>query len=192
VNREFAKVQLLLALIVTVTPPAASAETIAQDKEAIRHLAWKMWDQPGAPLSVDPVVVVMDCAISGWTQGDQGGRALLRQQSHAWEVILCSGDQLKTADTARAAGVPADIAERLKAGLVVAKKRVNGDRLGKFSLFDGNLRTDGRTAHKRAGTEGRDHALCGSWASEIFSLASALFVVAELYDLVDDVLRQGA
>lgn len=132
----------MVAAMVLVVPIAARSQTIAQDQEAIRQIARKTWDRPDAPLAVDPIVVVRGYAISAWTQGDQGGRALLRKGKDGWEVILCSGDQLRDPDTSQAAGVPSDIAKELVAKLLEAEKLVSSDRLARFALFEGILRMD--------------------------------------------------
>ena len=76
---------------------AASAQAPTEEAIAIRALLTKTWDKPEAKLVADPIVVVDDYAIAGWTQGQRGGRALLRRIGKAWSVVLCSGDPLKHA-----------------------------------------------------------------------------------------------
>jgi hypothetical protein len=101
------------------------------------------WERRDAPLSVDPVVVVGDYAIAGWVQEERGGRALLRRQQGRWEVTLCSGDHLRSPATARAAGVPEEVAEQLVARLLDAEGRMPPAQVAKLSLFDGIVHMNG-------------------------------------------------
>jgi periplasmic copper chaperone A len=139
-----------LFLAALIAPPSvnlAQAQDRPGDQAEIRELMRKTWERPDAPLSVEPVVVVDDYAIAGWVQDDRGGRALLRRKHGAWDVILCSGDQLRTADTVRATGATDDIARRLVARLLDAESSMAPGRLAKLSLFDGIVRMDGGKSH---------------------------------------------
>lgn len=131
----------IVALVATSSPARAHDEVAEQ--AAIRQLMRKTWERPDAPLAVDPVVVVGHYAIAGWIFGDLGGRALLRKHNGAWDVILCSGDHLRSAETARAAGVPDAVAEQLAVRLLEAEKHMAPEQLAKLSLFDGIVRMDG-------------------------------------------------
>jgi hypothetical protein len=131
---------IVAVLAASSSPVWAHDETA--DQAAIRQLMRNTWERPEAPLSVEPVVVSGHYAIAGWIQDDRGGRALLRRRHNAWEVILCSGDHLRSAATARAAGVPGMVAERLVARLLEAEKHMAPERLAKLSLFDGIVRMD--------------------------------------------------
>ncbi len=76
----------LLALIASVA--VGLAEPAGADAASIGQLLREMFDKPGETLSVGPVVVSGDHAIADWTQGDIGGRALLRRNQGAWAVTL--------------------------------------------------------------------------------------------------------
>ncbi|MDX2158967.1 MAG: copper uptake system-associated protein [Hyphomicrobiaceae bacterium] len=125
---------------------AAKADDTTADKAAIKQLARATWERADAPLGMEPIVVVGDYAIAGWVQGGQGGRALLRKRDGTWEVTLCSGDQLRSATTAIAAGVPAEVAARLEQRLREAESRLTSEYLAKLALFDGILRMDAPAA----------------------------------------------
>jgi hypothetical protein len=126
-----------MAFGLTMPAPAAS------DADAIRELARKTWERPDAPVSMNPIVIVRDYASAGWIQGAQGGRALLRKRHGAWEVIVCSGDHLRSSETSRAAGVPGETADALVKNLAEAERALPTELVAKFSLFDGIVRMDG-------------------------------------------------
>ena len=108
----------------------------------------KTWERPDAPLSVDPVVVVEDYAIAGWIQDGRGGRALLRKKHGVWDVVLCSGDQLRLPDTVTATGATPELAGRLVANLLIAERRLSADQLAKLALFEGIVQMDATTPHR--------------------------------------------
>ena len=107
------------------------------DKAAIEHVLKSIWDRKEAPLGIAPVVVASDYAVAGWEQGERGGRALLRRKSDAWSIVLCSGDDLKSAENLTKAGVPAKDAEALTAELAVAEAKLDPKTVAKFSRFEG-------------------------------------------------------
>jgi hypothetical protein len=132
--------RLKLSLAVWASLAITLAQTVpatASDPEAIRLVMMKTWDKPDARLVVDPIVVSGDHAIAGWSQGDMGGRALLRRKGHAWDVVLCAGDDLKKTDVLTKVGLPAAAAKTLSAHLVAAEAKVAPDRLALFSKFEG-------------------------------------------------------
>ncbi len=130
-----------LALAVSIQAQGKTA-----DQDEIGHLMRKTWERPDAPLSVEPIVVLEGYAIAGWAQDDRGGRALLRKWHGAWDIMLCSGDHLRSPDTVTAAGAPEDLARRLVARLLDAEGSIAPALLTKFSLFDGVVKMDG-TSH---------------------------------------------
>lgn len=126
---------------------AASTQPPADAAAAIRALLTKTWDKPEAKVVADPIVVADDYAIAGWTQGDRGGRALLRKHGNAWAVVLCSGDPLRHASALIDAGVPAATAERLAHALGDAEHRTDPKRVGLFATFEGVMRMDEDNKH---------------------------------------------
>ena len=122
--------------------PAAEPE----EKAAIRSLIGKTWDKPEAKVVVDPIVVAGGHAIAGWTQGQRGGRALLRKNNASWQVVLCSGDPLRQAPALTEAGVPEEVANRLAANLAAAERLTDPARVRLFSTFEGVVRMDGESS----------------------------------------------
>jgi hypothetical protein len=105
------------------------------------------WDRPDQRLQVSPIVVVSDHALAGWTQGEMGGRALLRRKGHEWQIVLCSGDQLKSEEALTKIGLPADAAKILAARLAEAEGKIEPGRLALFSRFDGIVMMDASGHH---------------------------------------------
>lgn len=112
------------------------------EEDAVRHLLHATFDKRDERLVIDPVVVTVNYAIAGWTQGDTGGRALLRNAQGRWTLILCAGDGIKTAEALRQAGLPADAAGSLAQMLATAEQAVPADRVAMFSRFEGLVRMD--------------------------------------------------
>ena len=107
----------------------------SDDIGTIRALISKTWDKPEAKVESDPVVMDGSYAVASWTQGQYGGRALLRKDGETWVVVLCSGDGLKDAKGLTEAGVPARHAEALAIKLSAAEESVPAERRKLFSLF---------------------------------------------------------
>ena len=128
----------------------AIASASADDHTAENHIKAVlsgMFDRPDQPLQVGPVVAVGEHAVAGWTQGDNGGRALLRKNGNEWSIILCSGDQLKSDDVLLKVGVPAAAAKQLSARLAEAESRADPKRVAQFSRFDGIVMMDQQGHH---------------------------------------------
>ncbi len=123
------------------------APALASDQDAIRTVLMATFDKPDARLVVDPVVASGDHAIAGWSQGDMGGRALLRKKGYAWEIVLCAGDDLKKTDVLTKVGLPAAAAKALSASLAAAEARLPPDRLALFSKFEGLVMVGGDGHH---------------------------------------------
>lgn len=100
------------------------------------------WDRPEQPLEAGPVVVAGDLAVADWTQGEAGGRALLRRAGAGWETVLCAGDGIRTAEGLQAVGVPAEQATRLARALADAERSVAPARLARMARFAGVVRMD--------------------------------------------------
>jgi len=120
------------------------------DRAAIEKVLKSIWDSQEMPLGITPVVVAGDHGLAGWEQGERGGRALLRRQEGAWRVVLCSGDELKSAESLTKAGVPARDAEALAAELAAAEAALDPKTVAKFSLFEGVVRMDDEGHHGSA------------------------------------------
>ena len=116
-------------------------------EDEIRNLLHSTFDKPGSALVVEPVVAVGDHAIAGWSQGELGGRALLRRRAGAWSLILCSGDGIKSAAALRQAGLPSNEATVLARRLADAERKLPSERLALFSKFEGVVTMDTSGQH---------------------------------------------
>lgn len=132
--------KLFAALIIlwSLTGSAAAGP----DEDAVRDLLHSTFDKPAAKLEVAPVVAVAGYAIAGWTQGETGGRALLRNRNGRWAIILCAGDEIRNAEALRQAGIAPDAANALAQALAKAEQTVPADRLAMFARFEGLVRMD--------------------------------------------------
>lgn len=127
----------------------ASAPVAAEtaDQSAIRHRLMSEFDKPQQRLTVEPVVVSDIHAIAGWMQGEMGGRALLRKKDGAWMLVLCAGDDLKSASTLVKVGLTEKAATELAAGLATAERAMPPERLALLSKFEGLVMMDAGGAH---------------------------------------------
>ena len=85
---------ILAAIAISISAAALAKPAETMDIAALLH---GMFDKPGVRLKVSPVVVAGDYAIADWSQGEMGGRALLRRKQQ-WSLILCAGDGIKSRD----------------------------------------------------------------------------------------------
>jgi hypothetical protein len=129
--------------LVLIGRAAASPE----DEVAIKRLLHTAFDRPEARLVIEPVVVVGDHALAGWSQAEMGGRALLRRRGGTWSLILCSGDGIKSADALRHAGVPGGDAASLAAKLSDAEARLPKERIALFATFEGTVMMNADGSH---------------------------------------------
>ena len=106
-----------------------------------------MFDKPDAELVIDPIVVEGGFSVAGWTQGDMGGRAFLRKRGSEWSLVLCTGDEIRSAEALTASGVPADTAARLAADIAEVEKTVDADRLKMFASFQGVVQMEEQPSH---------------------------------------------
>lgn len=136
----------LSLMLILLTGNVARAADVEAD---IARLLHGMFDKPGAALEVAPVVVAGDFAIAGWTQGEMGGRALLRRKGAAWVITLCAGDGIKSREALRQAGVPEQEATSLARDLAAAESKIDAQRVAMFSRFEGLVTMDGAAAPTR-------------------------------------------
>ena len=133
------------ALILIAALGPAKSQT--PDQIAISNLMHGTFDRPDAQLRVAPVVVAGGHAVAGWTQGDMGGRALLRRKQQVWEIILCAGDGIRSRDALAKAGIPNQDAATLERELAEAESKLDPQHVAMFSRFEGMLMMDGSGAH---------------------------------------------
>jgi hypothetical protein len=113
------------------------------DAHRIRTLVGTTWDKPGSKVVTDPISISGQYAVASWTQGERGGRALLRRDEKGWSVVLCSGDALKSPSGLVEVGVPAPDAQEIARKIQTAEALLPHDRRAKFSLFEGAVSMEG-------------------------------------------------
>lgn len=123
-----------LAAALAVSAPAVAGDA---DAGAIRQLMMAQFDRPDSRLTVEPVTIHSDIAVTGWAQGDMGGRALLRRKGDGWGLILCSGDALKEAKSLQHFGLSAEEADAMAKAVAEAEAQIDPTLVAKFSTFDG-------------------------------------------------------
>jgi hypothetical protein len=129
-----AKLQRLVLAILLITIGGAQAETA--DEIAVAGMLHGMFDKPGMVLSIAPVVVSGEHAIADWSQGETGGRALLRRKRGEWTVVLCAGDAIKSREALARAGVAVDDAVRLERDLAASEAKLSPATVAMFSRFE--------------------------------------------------------
>jgi hypothetical protein len=130
---------ILAAIAISISAAALAKPAETMDIAALLH---GMFDKPGVRLKVSPVVVAGDYAIADWSQGEMGGRALLRRKQQ-WSLILCAGDGIKSRDALVKAGVPGDDAAHLEQQLNAAEAGLGSDQIAIFSKFEELVIMDG-------------------------------------------------
>ena len=136
---------ILLALLTSGVALAES--TIEIQIDALLH---DMFDKPEATLKVSPIVVAGDFAIADWTQGEIGGRALLRRKQGIWTLTLCTGDSIMSWEALRQAGVPQQEAIALEQDLTAAEAKLDPQQAAMFSRFEGTVTMDGTSTQEHS------------------------------------------
>ena len=142
---------LVGSLLLAVGP--AAAETA--DQAAVSRLLHGTFDRPGTELVVSPIVVSHPYAIAGWTQGEMGGRALLRRKDQDWVLILCAGDGIKSRDGLVGAGVPDAQAVAIARDLASEEAKLPPRQVAMFSRFEGIMMMEGGGEREPARPGGR-------------------------------------
>ena len=141
------KMMLATLTVLTASVVTGVAEPAGTDATSISQLLHGMFDKPNETLSVGPVVVSGDHAVADWTQGDMGGRALLRRKQGGWIVTLCAGDAMKSSEALNTAGVPQPEAIQLAHDLAMAESGLAPEQVAMFSRFEGLVTMDGASHH---------------------------------------------
>jgi len=114
---------------------------------AIRAVLNGMFAKPDAELVIEPIAIVDGFAVAGWTQGEMGGRAFLKEHDGHWTLVLCTGDEIRSVEALTASGVPAGSAEELAAEIAAVEADVDPARLAMFASFGGIVRMDEHPKH---------------------------------------------
>lgn len=147
----------MIALVAVIALNLVLPANADSDAGAIRHLMMATFDKPEAPLTVEPVTVYNDVAVAGWSQGNMGGRALLRRKGDTWVLTLCSGDALKEAKSLQHFGLDAGEAEAMAKAVTDAEAKLDPALVAKFATFDGVVMMDGEGHHPPAEGHGGEH-----------------------------------
>jgi hypothetical protein len=119
----------------------------ASDAQAVEQAIKKLFDKPEAPLRVAPISVEGSWAVAGWTQGQRGGRAVLKKDGGRWSIQVCGGDGLRTGTALAQLGIDSAGAERLARKVKAAEAALPAAQVRMFSLFEGTVRVDAGHAH---------------------------------------------
>ena len=117
------------------------------DRAAAQAVLHTLYDKPGAKLDSGPVAIEGDIAVIDWTQGEMGGRALMRRGGEGWTLVLCSGDPLRTRQGLEGVGVPPAAAQVLARKIQEAEAGVAPERLARMAAFRGVVRMDTPARH---------------------------------------------
>jgi hypothetical protein len=115
----------------------AHSQTNEVSQEKIKTLISKSFDQPNLKVKTSPIVIEGKVAIADWTQGQKGGRALLRRKHDDWEIIACGGSGFKDPEGVAAIGISKEIATNITAKLKDAEARLSPQQVKQFDSFDG-------------------------------------------------------
>lgn len=136
------KIKLIIVhfLIVSLIGAAnqVSAHSIDQDKQQIRTLINSAYDSPEHKVVIDPIVVKGEHALASWVQQAKGGRAVLaRTKNGSWEILLCSGKEVKEPTFLVKTGIPPKDAASLTRELAAAEAPLSKEKISLFDSFNG-------------------------------------------------------
>lgn len=135
---SFRQISLFIfAAICIVSNAIAHPQTEAESQEKIKALISKTFDQPDLKVQTTPIVIEGKVAIADWTQGQKGGRALLRRKHADWEIIACGGAGFKDSSAIAAAGISKGIANNITAKLKTAESSLSPQKIKQLDSFDG-------------------------------------------------------
>jgi hypothetical protein len=115
----------------------AHSQTEAESQGRIKALISKTFDQPNLKVQITPIVIEGKVAIADWTQGQKGGRALLRRKHADWEIIACGGAGFKDPSAIASAGISKEIANNITAKLKTAEAALSAQKIKQLDSFDG-------------------------------------------------------
>ena len=121
------------------------SNAVLDDVQAVQYVLKKQFDKPNAPLKVMPVSVIENYAVTGCTQGNKGGRALLKKEHGKWSIQVCSGDGLTKASTLEMTGMNRNAAINLAKAVVAAEKDLPRATLNLFASFEGIVKVNSAT-----------------------------------------------
>lgn len=123
---------VLVAMMVIFSKPVLAAPN---SEDEIKLVISKIYDKPDHKVETAPVAVVDKFAIADWTQGNRGGRALMKNINGQWAVAACGADGFKDVKNLEDAGIPTKTAQQLIKKLTQLEKSIDPARVHLFSLF---------------------------------------------------------
>ena len=108
---------------------------ILNDEAQIAVVISKTYDKPNNKVNTTPISVADDFAVADWTQGERGGRALMKKIKGNWEILACGNDGLKDTKSLVKAGMNEKTASTIVKKLAELEKSEDPKRLAKFNLF---------------------------------------------------------
>ena len=127
----------IFAAICVASNAIAHSQTEVESQEKIKVLISKTFDQPNLKVQTTPIVIEGKVAIADWTQGQKGGRALLRRKHADWEIIACGGAGFKDPSAIAATGISKEIANNIAAKLKTAEAQLSPQKIKQLDSFDG-------------------------------------------------------
>lgn len=127
----------ICAVIYCASNAIAHPQTEAESQEKIKALISQTFDQPNLKVQTTPIVIEGKVAIADWTQGQKGGRALLRRKHDKWEIIACGGSGFKDPSGIAAIGISKEIAINITVKLKDAEAKLPTQKIKQFDSFDG-------------------------------------------------------
>ena len=137
----------ILTAIFLVANAAAHSQTEAESQEKIKVLISKTFDQPNLKVQTTPIVIEGKVAIADWTQGQKGGRALLRRKHADWEIIACGGAGFKDPSAIAATGISKEIANNITVKLKTEEIKLSPQKIKQLDSFDGVVTMGHGTQH---------------------------------------------
>lgn len=130
-------VAFTLPVLLAMSAPLYAGE--GEDRQSIEKLLKDNFEKPALPLRVTPISFSENYAVAGWTQGERGGRALLKKEKGAWVLQACGGDGLKQVAVLQNSGLTRDGAVRLVSEIEQAERRIPSSDVEKFSRFEQSM-----------------------------------------------------
>lgn len=127
----------IFAAICIFSNAIAHPQTEAESQVKIKALISKTFDQSNLKVQITPIVIEGKVAIADWTQGQKGGRALLRRKHADWEIIACGGAGFKDPSAIASVGISKEIANNITAKLKTAEAALSLQKIKQLDSFDG-------------------------------------------------------
>lgn len=124
----------LLMAIFAITSCSISIAASTDQIEIINTIS-RIYDKPNLKVTTNPISINENFAIADWTQGNRGGRALLKKDNGHWAIITCGADEIKDLKNLKDAGISTNVAKALIEQLNQLEKSIDPNQIHLFSLF---------------------------------------------------------